>query len=63
MSRSLQAAAPARSEPPKVNWDFKVPRPVTTVSGKGHTPGKTLEEMSYDEYAKVRRAQEKAKER
>jgi hypothetical protein len=46
---------------PKVKTISSAPKPVSTVTGKAHAQGKTLDDMSYDEYRKARMAQEKAK--
>jgi hypothetical protein len=54
--------APQRYEPPKPRMVSSAPKPVSTVAGRAHAASKSLEEMSYDEYAATRRAQIAAKQ-
>jgi hypothetical protein len=49
-----------RVSPPKAKSISSAPKPVSTVTGKAHAQGKTMEDMSYDEYRAARMAQLKA---
>lgn len=51
----------ARLSPPKAKQISSAPKPVSTVTGKAHASGKSVEDMSYDEYKAHRLAQIKAK--
>jgi hypothetical protein len=52
-----------RVAPPKPKHVSTAPKPVTTVSGQAHASGRSLDEMSYDEFRKAREAQLKARGR